>query len=315
MSRRRPRRAARPAGTPSTIERRRPLGEDDVLEQVRAEQRRRRERVERRGGGGEHEQQAAAEARESPARDALSAHADRVRAREPAEDEQLVREVPPDRVHAGYRGSERTRAWLKSVELRDFQSLVTGSTPVARLSSGALANLFSEMKTRERDEARRLRAEGRSMREITKLLAVSKSSVSLWVRDIELSPAQREALRQKNAIYDAQRKGNQVWSARRRAERARSQEEGRLQSRQRDAFHAAGCMLYWAEGSKERNTLGLIQLGSGGLALLPFLPQGVFRSSRREGTSPVQPFRRPPRATGGDRAVLARTARSPPQPA
>ena len=95
------------------------------------------------------------------------------------------------------------------------------------------------------------------MREITKLLAVSKSSVSLWVRDIELSPAQREALRQKNAIYDAQRKGNQVWSARRRAERARSQEEGRLQSRQRDAFHAAGCMLYWAEGSKERNTLGL----------------------------------------------------------
>ena len=95
------------------------------------------------------------------------------------------------------------------------------------------------------------------MREITRLLAVSKSSVSLWVRDIELSPAQREALRQKNAIYDAQRKGNQVWSARRRVERARSQEEGRLQSRQRDAFHAAGCMLYWAEGSKERNTLGL----------------------------------------------------------
>ena len=112
------------------------------------------------------------------------------------------------------------------------------------------------------------------MREITKLLAVSKSSVSLWVRDIELSPAQREALRQKNAIYDAQRKGNQVWSARRRVERARSQEEGRLQSRKRDAFHAAGCMLYWAEGSKERNTLGLSNSDRRRRALLPLLSPG-----------------------------------------
>ena len=92
-------------------ERGRPLGEDDVLEQVRAQQRRRRERVERRRGGCEHEQQPAAEAREPPARHDLIAYADRVRAREPADDEQLVRcEVPPDRVHAGYRGSERKRA-------------------------------------------------------------------------------------------------------------------------------------------------------------------------------------------------------------
>ena len=86
-------------------ERGRPLREDDVLEQVRAQERRRRERVERRRGGCEHEQQPAAEARESPARHDLTAYADRVRPGQRANDEQLVRcEVPPDRVHAGYRG-------------------------------------------------------------------------------------------------------------------------------------------------------------------------------------------------------------------
>ena len=95
------------------------------------------------------------------------------------------------------------------------------------------------------------------MRDIAVRLAVSKSSVSRWVGDIALSPAQREVLRQRNPIHGAQRRGNEVWSAHRRAERTRSQHEGRLQAGQRDAFHAAGCMLYWAEGSKERNTLGL----------------------------------------------------------
>ena len=100
-----------PGGHAEHDERRRPLREDDVLEQMGAEQRRRREGVERRGGGCEHEQQSAAEAREPPARDDLSAHADRVGARQRGDDEELVRrEVPPDRVHAGYRGSERKRA-------------------------------------------------------------------------------------------------------------------------------------------------------------------------------------------------------------
>jgi len=51
------------------------------------------------------------------------------------------------------------------------------------------------MKTRHREEARRMRhLEGRSIKEIARLLEVSRSSVSLWVRDIELTPAQHAAL-------------------------------------------------------------------------------------------------------------------------
>jgi hypothetical protein len=88
------------------------------------------------------------------------------------------------------------------------------------------------------------------MREIAALLHVSKSSVSRWVHDVDLSPEQVDALRQRNPIYDSQRRGNAVWSARRRAERERCQLEGRATARRGESLHTAGCMLYWAEGSK-----------------------------------------------------------------
>jgi transposase-like protein len=55
--------------------------------------------------------------------------------------------------------------------------------------------MFSEMKTAERNQARRMRSEeGRSIKEIARLLGVSTSSVSHWVRDIELTDAQHSAL-------------------------------------------------------------------------------------------------------------------------
>jgi hypothetical protein len=109
------------------------------------------------------------------------------------------------------------------------------------------------MKTNERELARALRAEGRSIREITRLVGVSKSSVSLWVRDIELTSEQHDALRERNIIYDRQRLGNKIWSARCRERRVAWQTEGRMLARRGPAEFAAGCMLYWAEGSKTRN--------------------------------------------------------------
>jgi hypothetical protein len=34
--------------------------------------------------------------------------------------------------------------------------------------------------------------------------------------------------------------------------------DGRLRARERDPLHQAGCMLYWAEGKKERNSVTLV---------------------------------------------------------
>jgi transcriptional regulator with XRE-family HTH domain len=106
------------------------------------------------------------------------------------------------------------------------------------------------VKTKERLEARRIRRdEGESMKRIARRLGVSVSSVSLWVRDVELSAEQRAALRNKvSGGWSSNAK-----AARRR--RARSQEHGRQLARRGDPLVLAGCMLYWAEGDKSRNSV------------------------------------------------------------
>ena len=116
--------------------------------------------------------------------------------------------------------------------------------------------MFSIMKTRERELARRLRREeGAAINEIAQRVGVSKSSVSLWVRDIELTDGQRLALRDRNPAYNRQLSGWTKLAERRRAERITYQDDGRRRARVHDPGFVAGCMLYWAEGSKGRNQL------------------------------------------------------------
>jgi hypothetical protein len=91
--------------------------------------------------------------------------------------------------------------------------------------------------------------------EIERELAVSRSSVSVWVRDVELGPAQRErllAVSKLGPLLSAERK-----AAAAREGRRRYQADGRRLARDRDATYTAGCMLYWAEGSKARNYVKL----------------------------------------------------------
>jgi transcriptional regulator with XRE-family HTH domain len=54
--------------------------------------------------------------------------------------------------------------------------------------------MLSVVKTEERRRARELRAQGWSIKEIEQLLGVSRSSVSSWVRDVELTVEQRREL-------------------------------------------------------------------------------------------------------------------------
>ncbi|MAS33200.1 MAG: hypothetical protein CL610_04285 [Anaerolineaceae bacterium] len=112
------------------------------------------------------------------------------------------------------------------------------------------------MKPEKREAARRLRREGQSINEIVHALGVSKSSVSLWVRDVELTPQQQRALYDRRGPrYEAQTNGSKAVAAKYRALRLAYQEEGRAKAREMDPLHMAGCMLYWAEGKKRRNTL------------------------------------------------------------
>jgi transcriptional regulator with XRE-family HTH domain len=103
--------------------------------------------------------------------------------------------------------------------------------------------------------ARRLRAEGWSIKQIEQRLGVSRSSVSLWVRDIELRPEQQQILIERARLGPLASAERTIAAA--RARRLAFQLRGRKLVHERDSSYAAGCALYWAEGSKGRNSIHL----------------------------------------------------------
>lgn len=118
--------------------------------------------------------------------------------------------------------------------------------------------MFVRAKMAEREAARALRAIGMPYKRIAAELGVSANSAYHWTRDIRLTPDQEQAnLRGPNGPHntDRVRRAAATWAARCRARRAASQADGRAAAREHDPLHLAGCMLYWAEGAKRRNTI------------------------------------------------------------
>lgn len=108
-------------------------------------------------------------------------------------------------------------------------------------------------------QARKMRAHGVSVNKIAEELKLSKSTISLWVRDIILSIEQLEALR-KNSIIGSERARLQ-WANFQKNRRIQIQKEkenegismvGHLSNRE---FFVSGIALYWAEGSKKSGEL------------------------------------------------------------
>ncbi|WP_037610951.1 hypothetical protein [Streptacidiphilus rugosus] len=109
-----------------------------------------------------------------------------------------------------------------------------------------------QAKHREQAEARRLRAEGRSLDEIAAALGVSKSSASVWVRDVP-RPAATPQDRERRRLHM-----EEVCWAPLRARRALSHQAERAAARSavgrlsdRELF-LLGVGLYWSEGSKSK---------------------------------------------------------------
>jgi hypothetical protein len=129
-----------------------------------------------------------------------------------------------------------------------------GSNPTGGTVRAGCEHAF--VKLAERELARRLRREqGLPIKEIAADVGVSSSSVSRWVRDVELTAAQAAALRDRNPIYNRQRSGTAQSSANARAKRVAAQQAGVAMAHAGDPLHQMGCMLYWAEGSRSRNQL------------------------------------------------------------
>lgn len=94
-----------------------------------------------------------------------------------------------------------------------------------------------------------MRREGYSINRIATATGIAKSTVSLLVRDVPLTVAQREALHS----MEPRRRGHRAWSDQCRRHRRGAQLAGRALAQLNDAEFNAGVMLYWAEGSKSRN--------------------------------------------------------------
>jgi hypothetical protein len=108
-------------------------------------------------------------------------------------------------------------------------------------------------KTTEQNHARDLRAQGWTIKEIEAELGVSRSSVSIWVRDVKVDPdvwAERVTTR-RNHGWEKRK----VSLARKAAERAqvyREQAAGLLGTMSDRDLLVAGVALYAGEGSKTR---------------------------------------------------------------
>lgn len=107
------------------------------------------------------------------------------------------------------------------------------------------------MKFKEKLKAIKFRKLGKSYREIRQKVKVSKGTLSLWLRDIKLTPEQEKELYIERRRINAYRLAK--FNQQKRIERTKKIiGEARKETQKffRTPLFLAGLMLYWAEGDK-----------------------------------------------------------------
>lgn len=111
------------------------------------------------------------------------------------------------------------------------------------------------IKKAERFQAIRLRKAGWSYNEILSKVNVSKSTLSVWLRNIGLAEPQKQRLTEKKRI--SQKKAQEAWHAlrvKRELDIIQTAQKAIKKISQRE-FWLIGVALYWAEGSKQKTHL------------------------------------------------------------
>jgi Homeodomain-like domain len=114
--------------------------------------------------------------------------------------------------------------------------------------------MFNEIK----EKAIKLRKKGYSVNRIAKDLKKSKSTISIWVRDVELTEEQKKELRDKNPIFNPLLRGCggtnvvKVFYNKLREKYRKTGRELAIKNQKNTNF-VAGLMLYWAEGYRSNN--------------------------------------------------------------
>lgn len=110
-------------------------------------------------------------------------------------------------------------------------------------------------KTEEKEKAKVMRRRGYSVNEISKVLKVSKSSVSVWVKEEKLTLEGFSRLSKRSVLGrvkfgDPPR--NASWIEKCKEKRIKWREEGKVAASLADPLHVMACSLYWGEGVKSR---------------------------------------------------------------
>jgi len=110
------------------------------------------------------------------------------------------------------------------------------------------------MKFFKKEESVRLRKKGLSINEIAEKVEVSKSSVSLWVRDIVLTKSQRKRISLRGRSIDSieKRRASRLLSEKNKRNLISIEAKKDISSLDRRDLKLIGICLYWGEGGKSR---------------------------------------------------------------
>jgi len=119
------------------------------------------------------------------------------------------------------------------------------------------------MKLKEKNIAIDLRKKGWSMNEIKRELGVAKSSISLWVKNIELTNSQKKELSNKGIRKETieRRRRTRFINENSRRQIIIDKAKEEINSPSLKELKILGAMLYWAEGGKTQR--GLVRLSNG----------------------------------------------------
>lgn len=116
-------------------------------------------------------------------------------------------------------------------------------------------------KTLEKDKAIASRKKGESIKDIAKLLNIAKSTISIWCRDIKLTPSQISKLHKKmvSGSYAGRMKGARIQYEKRLNKIIEADKNGKkiIGSLSKRDLLIASVGLYWGEGSKKNRKLSL----------------------------------------------------------
>jgi hypothetical protein len=110
-------------------------------------------------------------------------------------------------------------------------------------------------------KAKDLREQGHSIKFIAKQLNRPQSSISYWVKNVQLTKEQKDYLKSINPALNEKLRNSARRFAVERIKihymelRKRDQLKGSLLAKEQNPRFIAGIMLYWAEGSKDKNSI------------------------------------------------------------